>query len=199
MNLTRKTVHTPDDVEHLFIVTRPRSNPVVSLVRRAERHFESGSDYDAVDAEATTIRLHVDCVPEKESIWNSDLVEISVGSDIALASDAQVSEWVEAYEVARAYQARSVLRRGFLYGYAIVFSFSFYALFAVVAGNTHLATTTTHFVLGAVACAVLGSAASTWGAFSTRSDALGQLHSARHLESRAAAQHKMNQGAVVSA
>ena len=192
MTLNRRAVHTPDDVDHLFIVTRPRNSPVVSFVSSATRHYAAGSDYEAVNAEATTVLLRVDHVPQKERSFNSNIVEASVGSDVALASNTQVNDWVDAYNTSRDYQGRPLFRFGHLYGLSVPFTLAFYTAFSVIAAVIDLTLTLPHLLAGIFASLALGVAASTWTTFGCRRSDLNRLLSTSALKRMAANQHEQN-------
>jgi hypothetical protein len=114
--LNSAILNTPADAKNLFIVTRPRDGAVVSRVRSASFVHAPGASYDDVEAAPNAVRLVLEPLGSHgNQYWSRMDVDVPVGTEVALASDAQVDVWVEAAIAEERHLTRSVWRRADTY------------------------------------------------------------------------------------
>lgn len=158
--LIRKTINTPADAVNLFVVTRPQQDAVVSLVRSAAFSYTPGVSYDDVRAAPSAIALRTEHLGGSDLPSGPDLIEIPVGSDVALADADQVDAWLHAEAQNAEFRNRSVWRRGDTYLTASWAAVHIVLIELVVAAVFRIEGTAAMFGLG-VAAIIVGSIAFT--------------------------------------
>jgi hypothetical protein len=160
--LIRKTINTPTDAVNLFVVTRPQQDTVVSLVRSAAFSYTPGSSYDDVRAAPSAIALRMEGTGVSNLLHGPDLIEIPVGSDVALADDDQVDAWLYAEALNAEFRNRSAWRRGETYLAATWAGVSILCVELVVAGVFHIDGTASTIGLGIAAVFAGSFAFAAW-------------------------------------